>query len=155
MQGSACGILRDVHKMKDFDYIKGLAELERLCFPQDCWSEKAVRDTLERSDIVYGADFTQDGQPIGYFVGAVSLDEAELYRIGVLPEFRGRGHSKHIMEAFLDSLPQKTERVFLEVRESNLPAVGLYKRYGFEDVGVRKRYYGSEDGLVFRLDLRN
>lgn len=139
--------------MKNFDYIKGLAEFEKKCFPSDFWSEKSIREALNRSDIVYGVDFNDSGEPVGYFLGAIGLDEAELYRIGVLPEFRGHGHSKHIMEAFLDSLPQKTERVFLEVRESNLPAVKLYKRYGFEAVGLRKNYYGDENGLVFKLTL--
>ncbi|MCM1298604.1 MAG: ribosomal protein S18-alanine N-acetyltransferase [Firmicutes bacterium] len=139
--------------MKNYDYIKGLTEFERLCFPEDFWSERAVREALERSDIVYGVDFAEDGRPIGYFLGAASFEEAELYRIGVLPEFRGQGHSKHIMEAFLDSLPKKTERVFLEVRESNLPAVGLYNRYGFKVISLRRNYYGNENGLVFRLDV--
>lgn len=139
--------------MKNFDYVKGLAEFEIICFPEDFWSAAAVKNALERSDIVYGVDFAESGKPIGYFLGAASFEEAELYRIGVLPEFRGQGHSKHIMEAFLDSLPKKTERVFLEVRESNRPAVGLYERYGFKVVNVRKKYYGNEDGLIYCLDI--
>lgn len=139
--------------MKNFDYVKGLAEFEKICFPSDYWSEDSVREALERSDIVYGVDFNEVGKALGYFLGAVGFDEAELYRIGVLPEFRGQGHSKHIMEAFLDSLPKKTKRVFLEVREGNLPALKLYRQYGFENVGIRKNYYGNENGLVFRLEL--
>lgn len=139
--------------MKKFDYVKGIGEFEKICFPDDFWSEKSIRETLEREDIVCGVNFTEEGEPIGYFLGAASFEEAELYRIAVLPEFRGQGHGKRIMEAFLDSLPKKTERVFLEVRESNLPAVGLYERYGFKAVCVRKKYYGDEDGVIFRLDI--
>ncbi len=139
--------------MKNFDYVKGLAELEQICFPEDFWSEKAIREALERSDILYGAEFSKEGEPIGYFLGAASFEEAELYRIAVLPEFRGKGHGGHIMEKFLNSLPKKTERVFLEVRESNLPAVGLYKKYGFKLISARKNYYGDEDGLVFQLTV--
>lgn len=139
----------------NFDYAKGISELEKICFPEDFWSEKAVKEALERSDIVYGADFTKEGEPLGYFLGAVSFDEAELYRIAVLPEFRGKGYGGQIMEKFLNSLPKNTERVFLEVRESNLPAVGLYKKYGFRLISARKNYYGNEDGLVFQLTVDN
>jgi ribosomal-protein-alanine N-acetyltransferase len=47
--------------------------------------------------------------------------------------------------------------VFLEVRESNEAALALYRKRGFEQVGVRKQYYDrpQEDARILRLDLRS
>lgn len=123
-----------------------IAELERLCF-EDCWSEKAAADTLAREDVVFGIEYDGDS-PAGYFIGSASLGEAELYRIAVVPDKRGKGLGKRLMKRFFESCPKDTKRFFLEVRAGNTAALGLYERFGFKRIYVRKGYYGDEDGVV-------
>ena len=123
-----------------------IARLERECF-SDCWSESSVKGTLERGDAIYGIEY-EESVPVGYFIGAENLGEAELYRIAVIPEKRGKGFGKRLMERFFESCPKDTKRFFLEVRAGNTAALGLYERFGFKRIYVRKGYYGDEDGVV-------
>ena len=138
---------------KDIEYYsKIIAELEKECFPEDFWSKDAVKSSLEREDILYLVTFL-DGKAIGYFLAAASYGTAELYRIAVLPTFRGQGKGERLMKSFLYYLPKDTEKVYLEVRESNKAAIGLYEKTGFQKIGERKNYYGNENGLIFILNV--
>lgn len=128
-----------------------IAFLEKSCFPEDYWSLEAVTSSLERADILYGFEYSE-GKAIGYFLAAASFEECELYRIGVLKEHRGQGKGKALIKSLLRALPPETERVYLEVRESNKGAIGLYESMGFKKAAERKNYYGNENGLVYILD---
>ena len=139
--------------MSEKNYQEMISRLERQCFPGNCWSEKAVEETLGRSDVLYGMDYGKDKAPAGYFIGAAGGGEAELYRIAVLPEYRRRGLGRHLMEAFLDSCPKNTDRIFLEVRSRNTAAMELYRKYGFKVIYVRKGYYGDDDGVVMEAKI--
>ena len=72
-------------------------------------------------------------------------------RVGVLPKYRrqklGEALVKHMLSDFQT---QGVERVFLEVRRSNVPAIALYEKLGFSVLGVRRAYYENpkEDALV-------
>lgn len=138
---------------KDWKYYSEIiSELEKECFPEDCWSKKAVESSLKREDVLYLVQFL-DGRAIGYFLAAASYGEAELYRIAVLPTFRGQGKGERLMKSFLRYLPKDTEKVYLEVRESNKCAIGLYEKLGFRKIGERKNYYGNENGLIYILEV--
>lgn len=78
---------------------------------------------------------------------AVALDEAEILNLAVHPEFRRQGVGLELLRGL--SVP----RIFLEVRESNHAARALYRRAGFEECGLRRKYYDNppEDGIVMRL----
>jgi ribosomal-protein-alanine N-acetyltransferase len=78
---------------------------------------------------------------------AVATDEAEILNLAVQPAFRRRGIALELLKGL--SLP----RIFLEVRESNHAARALYLRAGFEECGLRRKYYENptEDGIVMRL----
>ena len=139
--------------MKEINYEETISKLERQCFPESYWSEKAVEETLERSDVLYGMEYSKDKSPAGYFIGAASNGEAELYRIAVLPEYRRKGLGKHLLEAFLDSCPKSTNKIFLEVRSKNTAALELYKSHGFKVIHVRKGYYKDDDGVVMEANV--
>ena len=72
--------------------------------------------------------------------------EVEILNVAVDPGFRGQG----VATALIESL--QAAQVFLEVRESNTTAIGLYRRIGFEEAGKRKEYYDNptEDAIVMR-----
>ena len=97
-----------------------------------------------------------DGEVIGYFVLWCILDQGELANIAVDRDYRGRGYGRLLLEQVLDvARSRKVEDLYLEVRISNEQAADLYRRFGFEDVGVRRDYYDNpkEDALLMLAKL--
>lgn len=95
---------------------------------------------------------------IGYAVLSVAADEAHVLNLCTAPEAQGRGHGRRLLRALLQlARGRGAQRVFLEVRPSNAPAIALYHDEGFNEIGRRPRYYpakdGREDALVMALEL--
>ena len=105
------------------------------------WSERSLRDELNSPYANYFS-VTVDGKFAGYG-GFLDLSgEGEITRIAVLPEYRRLGLGKKLMEAMIDRARELSlETMFLEVRESNIPAISLYESFGFSTVGRRPDYY--------------
>ncbi|MEG4166662.1 ribosomal protein S18-alanine N-acetyltransferase [Microcoleus sp. S13_D1] len=79
------------------------------------------------------------------------LEEAHIIMLAIHPQFQGQGLGQALLLALLKSAcDRQLERATLEVRDSNLAAVSLYKKFGFKEAGRRKRYYEDtgEDALV-------
>ncbi|MEG4302102.1 ribosomal protein S18-alanine N-acetyltransferase [Microcoleus sp. D3_18a_C4] len=79
------------------------------------------------------------------------LEEAHIIMLAIHPQFQGQGLGQALLLALLKSAcDRQLERSTLEVRDSNLAAVSLYKKFGFKEAGRRKRYYEDtgEDALV-------
>jgi len=83
------------------------------------------------------------------------LDEGEILRIAVAPELRRKGIAKSFLAKVIEELKTSgCDSVFLEVRQENLPAIGLYKNMGFEELYVRKNYYGKgQDASILKLKI--
>ena len=84
------------------------------------------------------------------------LDEAEILNLGVAEAVRRQGIARALVRALLAQFSRQGVRtVFLEVRESNHPARGLYESFGFREVGRRSRYYQRpvEDAVVLRVEM--
>jgi len=83
------------------------------------------------------------------------LDEGEILRIAVAPEMRRKGIARDFLVKVIEKMKSAgCESVFLEVRQENLPAIGLYKNTGFEELYIRKNYYGKgQDAVIFKLQL--
>ena len=98
---------------------------------------------------------TLHGEEIGFVYGNVVFEDAELYKVAVLPEYRGKGFGKELAQAFIAAVQEKGARqIFLEVRVSNQAALSLYVGQGFERVRLRKRYYSDgEDCLELKKNL--
>lgn len=131
-----------------------LFSMESVCFP-DPWSQKSLRDTLKESCSFFVVAYEEDTL-LGYINTTYVLDELNLNRICVLPEYRRTGAGSRLMEAmFSFAEEKKIASIFLEVRLSNLPAQKLYERFGFETVGKRRNFYTApvEDGLVMMAKL--
>ena len=98
------------------------------------------------------------GEIVSYAVLLPVLDEAELLTIGVAVTRQGKGLGRTMLAALMQwALANKMRRVFLEVRVSNLSAIGLYRSVGFVEIGVRRGYYrnaqGREDALMMACEL--
>ena len=96
---------------------------------------------------------------IGYFILLAAAGEAHLLNLSIAARHQRSGHGRALLREATDLARRRGARsVFLEVRPSNLAAQGLYTRFGFRRIGVRRGYYpahsGREDALVYALDLR-
>ncbi len=122
-----------------------LAETERVCFSA-AWSETDVASVCARTDFC-GALAFEEEKAVGYVLGTSLFETAEVLRIAVLPAFRGKHYGGKLLDCFFELVKTKgAERVFLEVREDNAPAIRLYQGRGFVASRTRKNYY--EDGAT-------
>jgi ribosomal-protein-alanine N-acetyltransferase len=100
-----------------------------------------------------------DSSIIGYGLMSVVAREAQLLNLCLHPNWQGYGYGPQILKHLIELAQQKNaQSLFLEVRTSNKIAINLYHKIGFNQVGIRKRYYlngakGQEDGLIFAMEL--
>jgi ribosomal-protein-alanine N-acetyltransferase len=87
-----------------------------------------------------------DGEIRGYIAFSKILDEVHIENIAVEPEWRGKGIGSYLLKFVIEK--NKNCDFYLEVRPSNSPAISLYKKFGFFEVGRRKKYYGDEDAIM-------
>lgn len=93
---------------------------------------------------------------IGYAVLWCILDQGELANLAIVPPLRGRGFGTRLLGRVLEVARERgVETVYLEVRESNAPALELYRRFGFSQVGLRRGYYDrpKEDARILMAKL--
>ena len=127
----------------------GIAELEGEIF-SDPWSYRDVQNLICTEG---GMCFTalEDGKVIAYVIGRLIAPEGEIYRVAVAPHKRQRGIGYRLLDyAVKTSKGHGLERLFLEVRSRNIPAIKLYTAYGFKEIGIRKNYYKDpqDDAIV-------
>lgn len=122
------------------------------------WTEEVFRTCFKAG--YNGLALKQGDRLLGYGWLSAAAGEAHVLNITVDPDLRNQGHGWRILRRLMDLARwHRVEAVFLEVRISNSPALTLYRRYGFEEVGRRRGYYpsaggGREDALVMRHVLR-
>nr|WP_042198915.1 ribosomal protein S18-alanine N-acetyltransferase [Kibdelosporangium sp. MJ126-NF4]CEL23617.1 Ribosomal-protein-S18p-alanine acetyltransferase [Kibdelosporangium sp. MJ126-NF4]CTQ93154.1 Ribosomal-protein-S18p-alanine acetyltransferase (EC 2.3.1.-) [Kibdelosporangium sp. MJ126-NF4] len=121
------------------------AELEKVLFPgEDPWSVRAFQYELENGNHYVAAHSDPVGL-VGYagisVLGGPTSYECEIHTIGVDPEFQGQGIGKALLRDLLDHADNVHAPVFLEVRTDNVAAIKLYEAHGFEQIGLRRRYY--------------
>lgn len=136
------------------DDIQKIKAIEEASFT-DAWSEKAIEEEISGAT-AFCVSASEDGALTGYAFLRVIAPEAEITRIAVAPEKRGR-HTADLLMRFLFSEAEKrnADTVFLEVREDNVPARRLYEKHGFLPYGVRKKYYdGTCDAVLYKKEMR-
>ncbi|MGW4593188.1 ribosomal protein S18-alanine N-acetyltransferase [Amycolatopsis thermoflava] len=121
------------------------AEIEKVLFAgDDPWSARAFLSELDSGAYYLGA-YTSEDVLIGYaglaVVGSRGEYEASVHTIGVDPAHQGQGIGTALLRALLARADEVAAPVFLEVRTDNDRAQELYRRHGFEQIGLRKRYY--------------
>ena len=124
----------------------------RETFP-DAWNENMLLSAFGAGNF-YGF-LAEDGEKAGFLTYSVNGDTADLQDIFVVPEKRRRKTGASLLDAFVSAAREKgLKKLFLEVRESNMPAVNLYKAAGFGFLSVRKKYYADgENAWVFVKEL--
>ena len=126
-------------EMKEI-HVAQVAQLEKLCFA-DPWSEKSIASEL--SNIWSYWVVALDGERVvGYIGSQSSADETDVMNVAVHPDYRRRGIAESLIESLVRELKNRgSHALMLEVRDSNEPAISLYEKLGFRQVGLRKNYY--------------
>lgn len=144
---------------KDSDYISALHR-EDFVRP---WTGGEFADLLAQNTVFgYAAREVGHGNaaPVGFVLARLVAGEGEILTVAVARSHRRLGLGWKLMDAVLRELhAQRAEALFLEVDETNVAAIALYRRLGFRQVGKRPDYYrtggsGANGALVMRRDLR-
>ena len=133
-----------------------MAQVERDLFANAAWSESLIREDWRYGTCRYRA-VELDGERAGYAVYGYDGDAFHLMNLAIVPDKRGRGLAKALVQEFLDeAVRHKAPEAWLEVAVTNEEALGLYRALGFETVRTRRKYYqpGGIDALVMRKELQ-
>ena len=135
--------------------IPQVVEIEKQCFSLP-WSEKSFEESLNREDTIFLVCNPKDTKITGYMGLYLSFEEASVTNVAVSLEFRKRGCGEKLVAAAKEFAKEAgAERIFLEVRLSNMPAISLYKKLGFQELGIRKKFYEHpvEDAYIMSCEL--
>ncbi len=130
--------------------LNALRHVEQTCFPKDAWPILDLIAVLSFPGVVRLKAVEQD-QMIGFIAGDPRPAEgfSWIATIGVLPEYRGKGFGRALLEACEAQLT--TENIRLSVRASNAEAIRMYEKAGYQLVDQWKKYYDDgEDALIMQ-----
>ena len=140
-----------IAKSSDLDDIYEL-DVQTFAMP---WSKEALSYDILENDNAFVIVAEYEGEFAGYADIWTVLDEADLNSIAVRVDFRRKGIGDAIILAMTEMLSANgVATINLEVRVSNMPAIKLYKKYGFKECGVRPGYYldNGEDALIMKRE---
>ena len=119
------------------------------------WTRDSIEALINDENKIALKAFLDDGSVVAYVGASYVLDEAEIGNICVLPEYRGMGVGKSLLNDLMDELKSRgIVIVFLEVESDNVNAIALYEKAGFTKYNSRKDYYGEgRDAMLYRRSL--
>ncbi|MBL3716947.1 ribosomal protein S18-alanine N-acetyltransferase [Lactococcus muris] len=134
--------------VQNSDRAKLAHKLEKIlkdCYGRSPWSEAYLMKNL-KTDTYFLAE--AEGELVGFLSVQLIMGDMEITNLAVKPEFQ----SKKIASALMEQIKDFSGTIFLEVRESNIPAQNLYQKYNFEKFHTRKNYYShpTEDAILMR-----
>ncbi|MEV0592072.1 ribosomal protein S18-alanine N-acetyltransferase [Nonomuraea cavernae] len=130
--------------------------IERATFPLDAWSEGMMRGELgDQPRTRHYVVAVVDEAIIGYAGLAAAADQADVQTIAVLESHQGTGVGGAMLaELVAEARRRGAREIFLEVRSDNPQARGVYEHFGFEEIGLRRRYYDDgTDAIMMRRKL--
>ena len=97
---------------------------------------------------------------LGFLISTLNVDEIEILNLGIHPAKWRQGLADFLLSSFIEFARQhQVQRIHLEVNKTNLPAIALYQKHHFAQVGSRQNYYaakeGAQDALLFSLELNS
>jgi ribosomal-protein-alanine N-acetyltransferase len=134
-----------------------LVDIETAAYPFP-WSRGNFIDSLNAGYLARKR-IDAAGQWVGYFIAMPGVQEVHLLNLTVAPAHQRRGHARAMLDELVrESRALAAQRLWLEVRTSNLRAQEIYRRYGFREVGLRRGYYPAgalarENAIVMSLIL--
>ena len=107
------------------------------------WARKQFEDSVS---VYQSTVYEENGQVVGFCILQPVLDEANLLLMAVHPSQQGKGVGYKLLDESISLLKNDPVQIFLEVRESNTAAIGLYEKSGFHQIDLRKNYYPNTGG---------
>ena len=146
-----------IEKMKK-EYIDAVYEIDELSVPIP-WSKASIEEEMNNilASFLVAKD---DDRVIGFAMCWFIMDECHIGNVVVHPDYRKQGIASKLLDELLKGCKEHgTNYLLLEVRASNENAQNLYKKYGFEELVVRKKYYKNPDGtyedaIIMDKDLK-
>lgn len=135
-------ILADINDATDIE------NLEKECFCKP-WTKENIIESLENSTVFFIAKLR--GKTVGYCGMQNALGDGYITNVAVTKTARKSGVATYLLEALFEyAKTHKLNFISLEVRRSNNPAISLYNKLGFENVGTRKNFYTDprEDAII-------
>ena len=121
-----------IKEIKDIDYINNLSN---------------YKVTLNNFNKVIGYYF--DNKIVGFLDYSVMYEKIEINYIFVIEEYRKKGIAYNLIKYVIDNYD--FENITLEVNINNISAINLYKKLGFNIIGIRKKYYNGVDGYLMEV----
>lgn len=112
----------------------------------DFWSYNILKQEIENGKSKYFVA-KQDNEIVGFAGILPIIDEIDIMNIVVKKDKRNLGIGSLLLEKIIDFSRDYTY-ITLEVNAKNIPAIKLYKKYGFKQVGLRKKYYNNQDDAI-------
>lgn len=134
--------------------INEIMEIEYKCFGPDAFSESLITFLIINFKDLFLV-LEHNGRIIGYASATIEASKGHIMSIAILPEYRRRGFGEKLMKTIIRKLKESgADRVVLEVRVDNKPAISLYRKLGFKELDTLKEYYRDGcDALLMGLEL--
>lgn len=133
------------------DDLKAVMEIEKESFKHP-WSEQLFKDEFNSPMSLCLKAVDGKNELCGYIILRSMVDEVHILNIATRPKNRKQGVAQELIQKALEGFCCG-KPLFLEVRISNKPALGLYKKLGFKQLYVRKRYYpDGEDAVIMEKE---
>ena len=130
-----------IRLMQESD-IESVVAIERLVQTHP-WSKQQFQESLASYQCTV---YEQSNQVVGFCILQPVLDEANLLLMAIHPNQQGKGFGYELLDYSIQLLKNNPIQIFLEVRESNIPAIRLYEKTDFHQIDLRKNYYPNIDG---------
>lgn len=143
-----------VIEMMTVDDIDNVVEVENNCFSIP-WSKASFLREVENNEVALYLVAKIENKAVGYIGVWRIIDEGHITNVAVHSDYRGLGIGSMLVSELLSLCKKDGINSFtLEVRKSNEIAQKLYRKYGFEERGIRKNYYedNKEDAVIMWLD---
>ena len=115
----------------------------------DFWNYNILKEELESTNSKYIIVKTNDEEIIGFAGIKIIIDTADIMNIVVKKPWRNQGVGNLLLTNLVSLCKElNLSSLSLEVNEDNIPAIHLYKKFGFKQIGLRKNYYQGKNGLV-------
>jgi ribosomal-protein-alanine acetyltransferase len=138
-------------------HLNRLYEIEKECFGKEAFSKQQIAYLLtDYNSISLVAKV--DDEIVGFIIGKINVERkspvGHILTIDVSPEHRREGIAEKLLQEVEKIFREKAVKMcYLEVREDNIAALSLYRKFGYEKIGRLRNYYGNAHGIYLRKVL--
>lgn len=121
--------------------LEEIIEIANEQFKSEAWTKSQFESEFEQNNRFFLV-FTNENKVIAYLIAMINQDEVEILDIAVKSSFQGKGIASMLLNELFNKLQKNNvNKCFLEVKEDNIKAISLYKKFLFKEIYIRKKYY--------------